>query len=129
MNQIWLIIIAVSIAALSGYLISLIIELKKTVQSVNEVLRSTEGSLKSALDEVQLTLKSLRSVSDDINEVTSDIKTVSGSVRDVGQNIQRVNTLVNEVTSLTAVRVSGLKAGMKAGLAVILSNLFSRKGE
>lgn len=127
-EHIWLIVIAVAVAALAGYLISLIIELKKTVRTVNAVLESTEGSLKTALDELQLTLRSLRNISDDINEVTTDIKTLSGSVRDVGRNIRHVSELVDETASLTAVKVSGLKAGMKAGLMVILSNLFSKKG-
>lgn len=127
-DQIWLIIIAVAVAVLAGYLVSLIIQLKKTIQAVNEVLKSTEGSLKSTLDEVQLTLRSLRNISDDINEVTGDIKTLSGSVRDVGRNIRYVSDLVEEAASSTSVQVSGLKAGVKTGLMVILSNLFSKKG-
>jgi len=127
-EHIWLIVIAVAVAVLAGYVISLIIELKKTVRAVNEVLKSTERSLKSTLDELQLTLRSVRSISDDINEVTTDVKTLSGSVRDVGQNIRHVSDLVDETASLTAVKVSGLKAGLKAGFMVILSNLFSKKG-
>jgi len=112
----------------AGFIISLIIELKKTVQNVSVLLKTTEESLRPTLEELQLTLKSLRNVSDDINDVTADIKTLSGSVKDVGLNIRNVSNLVEELTSSTLIKATGLKAGIKTGLMVLLSNLFSKKG-
>jgi uncharacterized protein YoxC len=127
-NYIWLGIIAIAVAATAGYVISLIIELKKTLHSVNVLLITTEENLKPTLEELQQTLKSLRNVSDDINEVTSDIKVLSKSVRDVGENVGHVSGLIRTVTSLAAMKASGLRAGMKAGMGVLISNLFSRIG-
>lgn len=128
MNQIWLALITLTIMITAGFIISLIIELKKTVQNVSVLLKTTEESLRPTLEELQLTLKSLRNVSDDINDVTADIKTLSGSVKDVGLNIRNVSNLVEELTSSTLIKATGLKAGIKTGLMVLLSNLFSKKG-
>ena len=61
-NHIWLGVIALAVAATAGYVISLIIELKRTLQSVNNMLKTTEDSLKPTLDELQQTLRSLRNV-------------------------------------------------------------------
>ena len=128
MSQAWLWIIGIAIAVTAGYVISLIIELKKTVHSLNEILRTTEQSLKPTLEEVQQTLRSLRGVSDNLNDVTSDIKTLSSSVRDVGVNIKQVSGVVEGITSLARIQASGLKAGVKTGLMFLLHNLFLKKG-
>ncbi len=128
MNQIWLTLIGIAVIVTAGFVISLIIELRKTVCTLNELMKTTEESLKPTLEEVQLTLKSLRKVSDDLNDVTTDVKTLSGSVRDVGMNIRHISNLVESVTLSTAIKASGLKAGIKTGLEVLLGNLFSRIG-
>jgi uncharacterized protein YoxC len=127
-QNIWLIIIALAIAITAGFVISLIIEMKKAVRNMTEILKTTEATLKPVLEELQLTLRSLRSVSDDINDVTTDIKTLSASVKDVGLNIRSVSNLIENVASSTAVKASGLKAGIKTGLMFLLSNFMSKTG-
>jgi uncharacterized protein YoxC len=128
MNSIWLIVIALAVAVTAGFLISLILELKKTLRAVNDFINTTEQSLKPTLEELQHTLRSLRNVSEDINTVTTDVKTLSHSVRDVGQRIQGINSLIEIAASATAIRASGLRAGIKTGIEVLLKNLFSKTG-
>jgi uncharacterized protein YoxC len=128
MNQIWAVLIAVALVAAAGFLIVLIMELRKTIRSLNEFLKTTGESLKSTLEELQQTLKSVRNVSNDLNEVTSDIKTLSCALRDVGMNIKHESDLVDGIISSTAIKTSGLKAGIKTGFMVLLNNLFLRKG-
>ncbi len=127
-NQIWLGIIAIAVAVTAGYIISLIIELKKTINSVNVVLKSIEENLNPVLDELQLTLKGLRNISDDINEVTSDVKVLSKSFKDIGVNINRASSFIGTAASFASIRASGLKAGLKTGLGILISNIFSRIG-
>jgi uncharacterized protein YoxC len=128
MNQLWLGLIAIAVVVTAGFIISLIIEMKRTTSSLREFLKTTEESIKPVLEELQQTLKSIRNVSDDINIVTVDIKTFSGSVRDVGQNIKHVSNLIEDVSKSTTVKASGLKAGIRAALGVLLNNLILRKG-
>jgi uncharacterized protein YoxC len=128
MEHAWLWIIGIAVAVTAGYVISLIIELKKTMQSVNDFLKTTEASLKPTLEEVQQTLRSLRGVTDNLNDVTSDIKTLSSSVRDVGVTVKQVSGVVGDVSSLARIQASGLKAGVKTGFMYLLQNLFSKKG-
>jgi uncharacterized protein YoxC len=128
MNQIWVGLIALAVVVLAGFIISLIIELKKTAYSLREFLTTTEKSIKPTLEELQVTLKSMRNISDDINDVTADIKTFSGSVRDVGKNINNLSNLIEDVASSATVKASGLKVGISTALGVLLNNLFSKKG-
>ncbi len=128
MNQIWVGLIVLAFLVAVGFFIALLIELKKTAQSLREFLKSTEDSIKPTIEELQQTLKSLRKISDDINTVTGDIKTVSGAVREVGQNVKQVSNMIEDLTSCFIVRASGLKVGIKTALEVLLSNLFLKRG-
>lgn len=128
MSQLWLTLIGISVVVTAGFVISLILEMKKTFHSLNDFLRSREESLKPTLDELQQTLRSLRNVSDDLSEVTSDIKTLSGSLRDIGLNIKSVSNVIEDITSSSYIQASGVKAGLKTGILVLLNNLFSKKG-
>lgn len=128
MEQAWVWIITVAVVVTAGYVISLIIELKKTLQSVNILLKTTEESLKPTIEEVQETLKSTRGITDNLNDVTSDIKTFSSSVRDVGMTVKQVSSLVGDFSSLARIHASGLKAGVKTGALYLLHNLLSKKG-
>ena len=128
MTQVWLALIVLILAVTAGFIIWLIIEIRRTVFSLNVLLKTTNESIKPTLEELQQTLRSIRSVSNDINDVTSDIKILSGSVRDVGMNVKAVSNVIEHITSLTTIRASGLRAGVKAGLEVLINNLFSRIG-
>jgi uncharacterized protein YoxC len=128
MNQAWLWVIAIAVVVTAGYVISLIIELKKTLQSLNSFLKTTEESLKPTIEEVQQTLRSTRGITDNLNDVTADIKTLSSSVRDVGFTVKHVSGVVGDIASLATIQASGLKAGVKAGAMYLLHNLFSKKG-
>jgi len=124
MNQTWLALIAVAVAAAAFFLILLLIELKKTAQTLTDSLKSLEVSVKATLDELQLTLKSLRDVSDNLRGVSGDIRAFSGTVRDVGEHISQVSNVLEGVTSSVLIKASGLRVGVKAALGVLISNLF-----
>ncbi len=128
MDRLWLTLIGIAVLVTAGFLVALILELRKTACRLNEFLKTTEESLKPTLEELQYTLRSLRNITDGLNEVTEDVKTLSGSVRDVGVTIKRVTNLVEDVSTSALITASGLKAGVKTGLAYLLSNLFSKIG-
>ncbi|MEW6570018.1 MAG: DUF948 domain-containing protein [Nitrospirota bacterium] len=128
MNQTWAIIIALAVVITSAFVISLITELRKTVRSINDFFKTIEGSLKPTLEELQQTLSSLKRVSDDLNTITSDIKLLSGALRDAAADVKRASGAIEALSSSAAVKASGLKAGVRAGLGVLVNNLFSKKG-
>jgi len=129
MNQIWAGLIVIAFLVMVGFLISLIIELKKTARALREWLKTTEELTRPTFEELQQSLKSVRDVSDDINTVTTDIKTFSGALKDTGQNIKTLSTLLEQVTSSTLIKASGLRAGIRTALEVLLSNIFLKKGD
>ncbi len=125
MNNILLFVIIVALAGVTVFLISLMIELRKTVASLR---KTTENSLNPLLDELQLTVKSLRGISDNINDVTEDVKQLSHSVGEVGNSISALNRVIGDAGQSATVRAKSLRTGAMVALEYLVANLF-RKGE
>ena len=128
MNEIWFTLMAIAFLVVVGFFIYVLLELRKSARALTEFLKTTEESLKPTMEELQLTLRSLRKVTDDVNEITGDIRTISGSTRDIGRNLKKVSELVNEVSSETIIKVSGLRVGIRTALEVLLKNVFLKGG-
>lgn len=128
MNEIWFTLMAIAFLVVVGFFIYVLLELRKSAKALTEFLKTTEESLKPTMEELQLTLRSLRKVTDDVNEITGDIRTISGSTRDIGQNLKKVSELINEVSSETIIKVSGLRVGIRTALEVLLKNVFLKGG-
>lgn len=128
MNQIWFALVAFAFLAVAGFFIYLLLELRRSTQAITQLLKTTEESLKPTLEELQLTLKSMRKVTDDINAVTDDIRLISGSTREIGQNFKKASEFFSGVSSEAAIKVSGLRVGIRTALEVLIKNLFFQKG-
>jgi len=128
MNDILLGLIIVAVLVAIGFLISVLIELRKTARSLRDFLRTQEDSLNTTLDELQQILKSLRSISNGVNEVTTDAKSFSKAVSGIGNNIQHASNILGDKTLLALIKASGLKVGIRTALAFLLNNLSLKKG-
>jgi methyl-accepting chemotaxis protein len=127
MNNIWLGLITFAVLAAAGFLISALIELRKTTKSLRNFLRIQED-LNTTLSELQQTLKSLRNVSNDVNEIMVDAKSFSNAVSNIGTNIKHASNLIENTKSLAFIKASGLRVGIKTALTFLLKNLLSKKG-
>ncbi len=107
------------------------LELRKAIRALKELVSTTENSLKPTVAELQETLKSVRNVADNAIVVSGDMKVLSGALRDIGENVKRVSgdvkhlvDFVDGMTSSAVVEASGLKAGVKAGVWYFIKNVF-----
>jgi len=124
-----LIILAIIVAVI--IFIWVMLELRKAIRALKELINTTENSLKPTVAELQETLRSVRNVADNVTGVTGDMKVLSGALKNVGKSVdhvagdvEHVANLVDRITSSAVVEASGLKAGIKAGAWVLLRNLF-----
>ena len=129
-NFFWGLVIFAIIAAVITF-IWVMLELRKAIRALKELVNTTENSLKPTLAELQETLKSVRNVADNVTAVSGDMKVLSGALRDVGENVKSVSgdikhltNFVDGITSSVVVETSGLKAGVKAGVWYFIKNLF-----
>lgn len=104
-------------------LIFVLIELRQTIGRLREFITVTEASLKPTLDELPYTLRSIRRITENVSVATDDVKRLTASVRQTGENIHRITSYVDAVTSTSMIRMSGLRAGIKTGIGVLLRSL------
>ena len=107
------------------------VRIKESNQGLKRTCHHNREFFKTDCGELQETLKSVRNVADNVTGVTGDMKVLSGALKDVGKSVnhvagdvEHVANLVDRITSSAVLKASGLKAGIKAGLLVLLKNLF-----
>ena len=121
------IIICVLIALLVGFLIPVIIELRRTIAQANEFLQGTEKELTVTLKEVDETLKSLRGITDSVNKVTGDITSVSDGFRGVAHDLRVTSSNIENLTRKLAGHFSGMKAALSAVAGVLVNRIGGSK--
>jgi len=129
MNSLFFGLISLAVLVLTGFIIYIVFELKKTIESVRLSVESTEKVLIPTVEELQMTLKSVRKITDDVGVVTEDVKALSGSIREISEYVKQVSEAVGTITKTSAVQVSGVRAGIKAGFGYFIKNLFTKGQE
>jgi hypothetical protein len=108
-------------------LIYVLIEVRVTIRKLGHFIITSESSLKPTFDELPGTIRSIRHIAENIATVTDDVKTLCGSVREVVENIRLTSSYIEEIASSTSIQVSGLRAGIRAGLFTWGNNLLTRQ--
>jgi uncharacterized protein YoxC len=134
MSQFYLGIITLSIVIATVFLILVLIELRTAIKALKEFLQMTESTLKPTIEEFQAYLRVAKHVTEDVNTISEDVKVFSGSLREIGENVRGVSrsmkfisALVEAQGSIAAIKISGLRAGIRAASQVVLENLLRGK--
>jgi uncharacterized protein YoxC len=119
-------IITLASVILVVVLIYVLLELRQATRKLEQFITMSETSLKPTLDELPGTVRSIRHIAENIATVTDDVKSLSGSVREVGENIRLTSEYIEGIAASSSVQVSGLRAGIRAGLNVLVNNLVTK---
>ena len=126
MNNLFLGLITLAVLVLTGFIVYIILELKKTISSLRITLESIQKTLIPTVEELQMTLKSIRKITDDVGAVSEEVKGLSGSVREMSENVKYASEAVSRITTNSAAQISGVRAGIKAGFGYFISNLLTK---
>jgi uncharacterized protein YoxC len=134
MSEVYFGVITLSIVVSTVFFILVLIELRTAIKALKDFLRVTESTLKPTLEEFREYLKVAKDVTEDVSTVTEDIKVLSGSVREIGENARNVSRvmryvgyLIDEQGSIAAMKVSALRAGIKAATQIVIKSLSGKK--
>lgn len=119
MNSLLLGIITVCLFAITVCLIRLLIETRAAVKSLKDLIKTTESNLTPTITEIQVTLKSIRQLTDNLNTMSGDTKVFFNSLRNVGEDLQHLSKLFNELSTSTAIKITGIFSGVKNIIEVI----------
>jgi uncharacterized protein YoxC len=116
-----IIVVAITFLAAVFLLIYSFIQIKKAATALTDFLAATDSKLNPLLKEAEETLKSIRTVSDDIGSATSNIRNISGTLSNVALQVRIFGLLTEGLQNQLSDRITGLKAGIKAALDVLLN--------
>jgi uncharacterized protein YoxC len=120
-------VVVITFLATVFFLIYSSIQIKKAADAITAFLAAAELKINPVLKEAEETLKSIRTVSDDIGSVTSSVKNISGTISELAFKIKTLGLLTDGIQNQLYVRISALKAGIKAATGVLLKQ--EKKGE
>jgi uncharacterized protein YoxC len=127
-SSVLLVVLAVAVALATLFLVPLLFELRRTVRTLNAVLKITEESLAPTLRELRSTLANLDRITSDINSVTDDVRMFSGSLRQVGKDLHEMREVVGLLGGGIGAKVAGLRAGIGTGFKYLAHNLLKKGG-
>lgn len=64
-------------------------------------------------------------MSDDVGTVTENARNFSGALYEIVDNLRAISSIVHDVREGMSLRVSGVKAGIKTALEVLIKSLRS----
>ncbi len=121
-------VITLIILVSAGFLISLLIELRKTVRKHNDFISTIEKDVPPVIDELKQTLENLKNVTDDIQSVTGGIRELSGALTDTADNVRQVSRLITTIGTETNATIAGIKTGIRTAFGVFIKNFFHKGG-
>jgi uncharacterized protein YoxC len=134
MNGVFLGLITAAVVALTVFLIRLMLKVDETVKMANKLLETTDQNLRETTIELNLNLRNLRQITGDISKVTGDVASFTDSVRGVGEevkhlteNIKGISQTVRDLGVETTASVSGVRAGVTAGIDFLLRNFLQNR--
>lgn len=121
MLGIGLFVVAITFLAAVFLLIYSSLQIKKAATALNDFIAATDLKISSVLKEAEETLKSIKTVYDDVGSATSNIRNISGTLSAIALQARTLGLLTEGMQDRLGIRITGLKAGIKAALGVLLN--------
>jgi uncharacterized protein YoxC len=116
-------VIALTFIVLAGFMISALIEIKKTAVSIRTYITDVQSQLQPILKEFNELTANLRLVTGALSSRTGEVKAFMDALGDTGRNISTINIVVGEAATLlcrSSLWLKGLKAASKYTVGRIL---------
>lgn len=110
-------LVTIGLLALIGSIIYVLMQMHRTLSTLDATLQNVNRELPSILIKLQLTLDGVNSELDRVEDIVT-------SFHDVSTRVQNTTSLVQRVVASPVIRLAGLAAGART----TLSNLVGRKG-
>ena len=129
MNQILLTIGLITFIVFAIFNIIYLIDLRKTSVALRQFIIKTDQNINPALEELRRTLADVRKITGELSAVAEKLRSAVGAVITVEKGIQSLYTYYKSgVGQATSSSISGIKAGVKAGVINLIKNLKHKEG-
>ncbi len=121
------ILVAVAFAVLVGYLVPLLMQIKKTVAESEQLLTRMNSELPSLITELRAMSRNLNDLADQARSGVEHAAVLLHAVGEVGESVQEVHHLVRGSSGSLLANVTSMIAGFRAATSV-MKERFHKEG-
>lgn len=128
MNEILVAIGVVAFIIYASFNIIYLIELRRTIFALRQLIKRTEENLHPAFAEVKHILEDVGKATYNVVALTENVQEIAGSVAVVEKSIKKLYRSYKEgISDTTRANIAGMKAGVKTGVVTLFENLMAKK--
>ena len=128
MFEIAAVIIAVALVVLVGFIVSTMIQVRKTATQAEQLLSQVNAELPGILKEIRQTNENVRAMSDQAREGMDRATVLLHAIGDVGETVNQVHGMIRGQSASLAKNVVKLLGGVRAVLLSIKERAQQREG-
>jgi len=123
------VLITVAFAVLVGYLVPVLIQLRKTVAESEQLLAKMNVDMPPLIGELRTMSRSLNNLTDQARDGVEHASVLLHAVGEVGESVQQVHNMVRGSSGTLLTNVAGVMAGFKAATQVMRERLKREGGQ
>ncbi len=122
------ILVAVAFAVLVGYLVPLLIQVRKTVAESEQLLSKMNTDMPALVSELRAMSQNLNDLAEQARGGVEHAAVLLHAVGEVGESVQQVHNVVRGSSGALLTNVASVVAGLKAATQVVRER-YRREGE
>ncbi|CUS34316.1 DUF948 domain-containing protein [Candidatus Nitrospira nitrificans] len=112
-------LVAVAFAVLVGYLVPLLMQVRKTVAESEQLLSKMNAEVPALVAELRAMSQNLNDVTNQVREGTEHAAVLLHAMGEVGESVQHVHNIVRGSSGTLLNNVASMVAGFKAATHVV----------
>ena len=120
------IVAAIALVALTGYVIPVLLELKRTMVELRQASARTEAEMKLAAQDLHDTFAELKHFSKEATERLEEVKPLTEAISETGRHVRSINSVLGAVTTVVAGSSMWMTGAKAAGRFIF--DRYSKKG-
>jgi len=113
------VLVAVAFVVLVGYLVPVLIQIRKTVAESDRLLSNMNAEVPSFMTELRTMSQNLNGLADQAREGVEHAAVLLHAVGEVGESVQQVHKVVRGSSGTLLTNVASMVAGFKAATQVV----------
>lgn len=122
------ILVAVAFAVLVGYLVPVLVQLRKTVAESEQLLAKMNADMPALVSDLRSMSQNLNELADQARSGFEHAATLLHAVGEVGESVQQVHNVVRGSSGTLLTNVASVVAGFKAATRVVKERLREEGG-
>jgi len=121
-------VLSIALIILVAFSIPTILQIRKTAKSIDNFLKTIEGSLNPFLSELRASVERINRINEGVEESVKNIQHFTKSIREIGALIDEVNNLLRQTGVSFAVKTASIGVGIKTALSVLAKGIIKKGG-